>query len=395
MISFDEAIALIAANVKPLEAERVSLADAHGRVLAEPVSAAVSSPRCDVSAMDGYALRDADAAVGKSFRVIGKSFAGGKVPPVVGPGETVRIFTGAPLPEGADRVIIQENCKADDGEMQIVNEYGPGWHVRKQGSDFASGSTILPAGTRLGPRAMVALAGADCGEATVYRRPQLSIVATGDELVQPGTAHTRPASMIPESGSFGVAALAAEAGAQVTKRISGADCISTLEQAAGEALAAADIAVVIGGASVGEKDYAKTMFEAHGLELIFAKVAIKPGKPVWLGKAGTKLVFGLPGNPTSAMVTAALLLRPVLARLQGVESGDVQSWRKLPLAAPLPATSSRETFVRAHWGSDGLTPVSNQDSGAQAALVAADWLIRCPADQAEKPAGASTDATPF
>jgi molybdopterin molybdotransferase len=176
------------------------------------------------------------------------------------------------------------------------------------------------------------------------------------------------------------------AGAEIVRREVGGDSLHELEQLAGAALAQADLVIVTGGASVGERDFAKPMFEAHGLDLVFSKVAIKPGKPVWLGRAAGTWVLGLPGNPTSAMVTARLFLLPLLAALQGQPTRDVLRWRHLPLAAPLLGNGPRETFVRAVWEEDGLTPIGNQDSGAQGALARADWLIRRapngPAEQA-------------
>ncbi|MBS0482009.1 MAG: molybdopterin molybdotransferase MoeA [Proteobacteria bacterium] len=377
MINFDAAQALLVGAVLPLPAEELPIADAAGRVLAEPVHAALASPRRDVSAMDGYALRYAEAAVGSSFAVIGESAAGGEAPPAVAPGQAVRIFTGAALPAGADGVVIQENCTRDGASMTITAPFGPARHVRKAGSDFAAGDLLLAAGRLLDPLAMITLAAADRAQVQVRSRPRMALIATGDELTAPGTAQARPHT-IPESVSFGVAALAQSHGAALHARFSGADELPMLERLAGDALAAADLVVVTGGASVGERDFAKPMFAPHGLELLFAKVAIKPGKPVWLGRARGKWVLGLPGNPTSAMVTARLFLAPLLAALQGRDPAALLDWMALPLAAPLGETDERETFARARWTGGGLMPIGNQDSGVQAALSQATWLIRCP-----------------
>lgn len=375
MISFDEALALIAAEVRPLSSETVPISDAAGRVLAEPVDAALDSPRRDVSAMDGYALREADAAIGASFRLVGESFAGGALPPAVGPGQAVRIFTGAAVPVGADLVVIQENCETGDGTMTIVRPFGPGRHFRKQGSDFAAGDHLLGAGRRLDPLAMVTLAAADAAQVRVHRRPRVALIATGDELAAPGTARNNPLT-IPESVSFGIAAMVAENGGALIMRRSGGDDLAALTRTAGEALGAADLVVVMGGASVGEKDFAKAMFEPHGLDLVFSKVAIKPGKPVWLGRAGGAWVLGLPGNPTSAMVTARLFLTALLAALQGRPANALLDWMELPLGASLPEPGDRETFVRMAWSHGGLLPLGNQDSGVQGALSEARWLVR-------------------
>lgn len=394
MIGFDAAQALLAEAVTPLDSERVSLAAAAGRVLAEPVHAALPSPRHDVSAMDGFAVRDVDSAPGARLRLTGDSYAGGSPPSAVGPGEAVRIFTGAPLPPGADRVIVQENCASADGFVTLARSFGPSRHVRHRGSDFVAGERLLPAGRRLDPQAMVALAGADRADACVHRRPRFALIATGDELVAPGSAAANPQA-IPESVSFGVAALAAAYGAEPVARYTGTDDLPALERIAAEALGPADLVVVTGGASVGARDFAKAMFAPHGLDLLFARVAIKPGKPVWLGRAEGRWVLGLPGNPTSALVTARLFLAPLLLALQGQAPGEALEWIDLPLAAPLDPTGERETFVRAAWTAAGLRPLTNQDSGAQAALAGAGWLVRCRAESPECRAGETVSALRF
>lgn len=394
MISFEEAVALIAAQVDALGTEEIALAEAAGRVLAAPLHARSAAPRRAVAAMDGYAVIDAATRPGEVLKVIGESCAGGGYPGTVGAGEAVRIFTGAPMPQGADRCIMQEYAARDGDEVRFAEGYGPGWHVRATGSDFAAGDLLLDAGTRLTPRAMIAAAAADKAVLTVSLQPGIAIIGTGDELAPPGEAYRRE-DAIPESVTFGVSAMAQQAGAKVVAKTIGLDDLAALEAAAGEALKLADLVIVTGGASVGERDFAKPMFAAHGLELVFAKVAIKPGKPVWLGHAGGKWVLGLPGNPTSAMVTARLFLLPLLARLQGQPIRDVMQWRKLPLAAALGPTGNRETFVRACWDDAGLVPLGNQDSGAQGPLAAADWLIRCPAGQAALEPGQIVSALSF
>lgn len=394
MISFDEAIALIEANAALLGTEDVALAKAAGRVLAQPLHARSAAPRVAVAAMDGYAVIDAATRPGEALQVVGESRAGEGFSGVVAAGQAVRIFTGAPMPAGADRCIMQEYASRDGERVRFAEGYGPGWHVRAAGSDFAAGDLLLGAGTRLTPRAIITAAAADEARLTVAMRPRVAIIGTGDELASPGEAHLR-VDAIPESVTHGVAALIEQAGASVVGRTIGLDDLPALEAAAGAALATADLVIVTGGASVGERDFAKPMFAAHGLELVFAKVAIKPGKPVWLGRARGKWVLGLPGNPTSAMVTARLFLLPLLARLQGQPAGAVLHWRNLPLATPLGGTGGRETFVRARWDEAGLTPLGNQDSGAQGALAEADWLIRCPSGQSERAALDLVSALPF
>ncbi len=375
MITLDEALALLDDAVSPLAGEQVPIAHAAGRVLAAPLLARSAAPRLAVAAMDGYAVADTATRPGAPIKVIGEARAGASFSGTLGPGEAVRIFTGAAMPAGTDRCIMQEYATREGDTVRFAEGYGPGWHVRAAGSDFAAGAILLDAGTRLGPRQMIAAAAADQAMLEVWERPRVALIATGDELVPPGSAH-HSAQTIPETVSFGLAALAEAAGARIVCKAIGCDDLAKLEALAGEALRQADIVVVSGGASVGERDFAKPMFAPHGLDLIFSKVAIKPGKPVWLGRAQGKLVLGLPGNPTSAMVTARLFLMPLLAGLQGQRGADVLRWRRLPLAEGLPATGSRETLVRACWDDDGLRPLGNQDSGAQGALAQAGWLIR-------------------
>lgn len=387
MIEFDEAQSLLAAAARPLTSEQVALADAAGRVLAQPVHAGVSSPRRDVSAMDGFALRDADAAIGARFWVVGESFAGGELPPAIGPGEAARIFTGAAMPTGADRVVMQENCTLADGVMTITGEYGPGWHVRRASDDFAEGDLLLPAGRLLDPRAVLTVAAADCAAVQVCRRPKVALVATGDELAAPGSARENMLA-IPESVSYGVAALAQQHGALVVDRFTGRDDLAGLKRIADRALATASVVVVTGGASVGERDFARAMFADHDPEMLFAKVAIKPGKPIWMAQAQGRWIVGLPGNPTSAMVTARLFLVPLLAALQGRRIGEVMDWEQRPLQGSLGPVGGRTTFARAWQGDAGLVPVGNQDSGAQAALAGANWLLRC--DPGTEPLEAGT-----
>ena len=394
MISFDEAVGLIDQNASPLPAEEVSLADAHGRVLAAPVIAAVSSPRSDVSAMDGYAVRECDLrAFPVNLLVSGESYPGNPFPTRIEPGHAVRIFTGAPIPPDADRVVIQENVRRD-GDVAIIDELpGRGRHIRPAGSDFREQETLLPAGTVLSPRALVAAAAADAATVMAHRRPRVAALATGDELADPGSAR-RELGKIPESVSPGVIALVAEWGARPLLRSRLADRLEDMEGPAAEAVASADLVVVTGGASVGERDFARAMF-GDRLELIFSKVAIKPGKPVWLGRVGRTWIMGLPGNPTSAMVTARLLLAPLLCGLTGRQCRDALAWGRAPLRAALGPAGGRETFSRGSLEEGAVLLTDNQESGAQRALAAADILIRRPAGHIGFGAGEMVDVLSF
>lgn len=376
MISFDEALAIIAAVAQPLGKKNVPIDEAQDHVLASDVVATLDSPRRDVSAMDGYAVRERDLAdLPARLRVVGQSFAGQADLPTIGPGECARIFTGGAVPPGADRVIVQEVVSRDREYAMVAEPLGTARHIRAKASDFATGEPLLLAGRLMDAHALVAAAAADLAMIEVWRRPRFAVLSTGDELAEPGTARNR-ATTIPESVSFGVAALGRQWGGDLVRRVRLADQLATLEQAAADALACADLVVVTGGASVGEKDFAKSMFEPAGLALLFSKVAIKPGKPVWLGRASGKLVLGLPGNPTSAMVTARLLLAPLIAGLAGRPLASTLRWRSAALAAPLGRGGDRESFLRARWTGDLVEPLHDQDSGAQKILAAAELLLR-------------------
>ena len=395
MISFDEAIEIVRSAATPLGTETVAVAEAAGRVLARPVVARIDSPRSDVSAMDGYALRETDLKdFPASLQLVGGSFAGAAWNGEVEPGTCVRIFTGAPVPAGADRVVIQENVRSS-GNAALIDEHpGPARHIRRRASDFAAGEELLAAGRLLDFRAIVAAAAADIAELEVYSRPRLTILSTGDELAEPGTAQARPEA-IPESVSLGVAALAAQWGAECVGRTRLADYLPSMQRAASSAVELADIIVVTGGASVGEKDFAKAMFEPFGLELVFSKLSIKPGKPVWLGRVRGRLVMGLPGNPTSALVTARLLLAPLLAGMTGRPIESALAWRTVPLAAPLGACGARETFHRAPLTEGAAEILSFQDSSAQKALAEADLLVRQRAGTPEVKAGELVEVLDF
>ncbi len=392
MISFDDAMALVRDTITPLDAEAIRLADASGRTLAEDVVARLPSPRNTMSAMDGYAVVMDAVVPGTALRVAGEARPGSPHNAPISKGDAVRIFTGAPVPQGADCVIMQEYAERDGDIVRFAEGFGPARHIRLQGSDFAKGDVLLPKGTKLNPQSLVAAAAADLAEIRVHRRPRVALLATGDELAEPGAAANDP-NAIPESISFSLAAQVDREGGAVTGRHRARDDLPALEKQAAGLLAAADLVVVTGGASVGERDFAKPMFAPHGLEPIFEKVAVKPGKPVWLGRAADKLVLGLPGNPTSAMVTARLFLQPILAMMQG--GAGTHAWRRMALSGHLPATVDRETFARATWEEDGLRPLGNQDSGVQGGLASADWLIRCAPGQAALSPGAMVQALLF
>lgn len=377
MIGFDEACGRLFAVARPLGVETVPLEDAWNRVLAAPVTAARSAPSAAVSAMDGYAIRDADIRVGGTrLKVVGEVFAGPKGHELpLKPGSCVRIFTGARLPAGASRVVIQERVERDAQHIRFDACPGEARHVRAEGSDFRAGDTLLAPGTLLSPKALVTAAAADRDTVDVYRKPRVAVLCTGDELVSPGQAGLSPHA-VPESVSFGVGALVREWGGDLVGRRRLPDDPSQLQQAADAALDAADLVVVIGGASVGERDYSKAMFAPFGLSFIFDKVAIKPGKPVWAGQARGRIVIGLPGNPSAAMVTARLFLVPLLAGLGGRSPAGALTWRTAASRCDLPRGDRRDGFLRGRHVGAEVQLLADQDSSLQKQLAAADILVR-------------------
>lgn len=394
MISFDEAFARVVALARPIGVETVRLEEALGRVLAAPVTARFGMPRTDVSAMDGYAVRDTDLCeVPFTLPIVGELAAGSPPDQDLPEGAAFRIFTGAPVPEGADRVIVQENTNRDGDLVTFVRPHGGGRNIRAAGSDFLAGDVLVPSGAQLDWRSLTSAAAADRMELSVYSQPRVAILATGDELEAPGNAHARPGA-IPESVSFGIAAFASQHGALIVRRERVADEPARLTQAATQALEEADLVITIGGASVGDRDYSRSVFGV-ALDYVFPKVAIKPGKPVWLARVRDRLVLGLPGNPTSALVTARLFLAPLLAGLSGRDAAGALRFESGACIDPLPACGDRETFLRARWTERGLVLAESQDSSSQRSLAASDVLIRRPPGAPAEAGGAVVRFTTF
>lgn len=394
MISFDDALERVFDIAKPLGVETVPFADVAGRVLAEAVTARFAMPRTDVSAMDGYAVREADLSdLPFSLSVAGEAAAGSPSGQVLPDRSASRIFTGAPVPEGADRVIVQENTERTGDHVTFLRPHGAGRNIRPAGSDFVAGEVLVPAGVRLGWRTLMTAAAADRGELVVYRQPRVAILATGDELARPGHAHENPGA-IPESVSPGIAAFASAHGGRVLRAERLPDTPDEMAVAAVRALADADLVIMIGGASVGERDYSRSVFGATP-DYVFPKVAIKPGKPVWLAKTGGRLVMGLPGNPTSALVTARLFLAPLLVGLGGGDAALAVVFETGLCADALPVCGDLETFLRARRTASGLILADSQDSGSQRSLAASDTLIRRLPGARPQPAGASVSFLDF
>ena len=375
-VPFDEAFRRMLGLAKPLGSERIPLLEADNRTLWAPAIAQRSAPVVAVSAMDGFAVHDTDIVnTPARLTIVGRSLAGKPYEGTVGPGECVRIFTGAALPPDTDRVVLQEDVTVCKSAAIIASPPGHRRHVRAAGSDFHSGQIMVPAGRRMRPQDLIAAAAADLDEIEVFRRPRVHILCCGDELVPPGTAK-ESANRTPESISIGIAALVDRSGGIVTGRSLLPDTLEAMRLGALGALRSADVVVTIGGASVGERDFAKAAFAPFDTSNLFGKVAIKPGKPVWLSHSGGVPILGLPGNPTSALVTARLFLAPLIAGLAGRDPQESLRWRTARFEGAIERSSDRDVFVRARVVGGKVRPLSTQDSADQKALADADTLIR-------------------
>ena len=392
-LRFDAAQAILAALGQPLGTERVPLAKAGRRVLAEPVCAAMDIPSRDLAAMDGFAVRETDLAAGlRRFAVTGAAYPGAPFDGTVGQGEAVRIMTGAPMPVGADRVLMRELVTAADSTVTLDSPVPAKPHVRTRGSDTAAGTVVLPAGRLLDPRALVVAAAADAASLTVWRTPRVRVIATGDELVPAGEAQA--SGGVPDSLSEAVMLMARQWGAKPLGAVQVRDDPALLTAAAEAALADSDALVLCGGASRGDRDFAKAALVPLGLELVFADVAIKPGKPVWLGRVGTRLVLGLPGNPTAAMTVARLFLAPLLTALGGRGVAPALRWESAPLVEDVTA-GDREAFLCAERLDEGVRVLARQSASAQCMLALADTLVRLPDGAGTLSAGASVETLRF
>jgi molybdopterin molybdotransferase len=391
-VPFDDAARIIANCARPLDAEQVRLEHAAQRSLAEDIIADCDVPAATVSAMDGYAVRNRDLQhLPASLPIAGTSFAGAAFDKALPEGFCVRVFTGATVPSGTDRVIIQEIVREEGGRAYFRQPPSGRPHLRAPGSDFAKGDVILPCGTHLTPQAMIGAAAADRALLSVYRKPRVTILCCGDELTPPGKPGREP-EKIPESISYGVSPLVQQWGGTVAGRHRISDNLVRLRQAAEAALASSDITVVIAGASVGDKDFAKAAFADPHFEILFGKVAIKPGKPVWFGRRDKCLVLGLPGNPSSAMVTARLFLAPLVAGLAGRRVEEAWDWQAMRNGSAIGGDAERDIFHRARIDGTVLRAVTNQDSASQRSLALATYLIRSRAGELCLSADTSVEA---
>ena len=376
MISVEEALRRVLEAFGPLAAEQVSLAEGLGRVLAEDVVARVTQPPKAVSAMDGYAVRAADVRhAPAALRCVGMAPAGAAYEGRLGPGEAVRIFTGAPVPEGADAIVIQENTKAEGDGVVVLEAPQPGRYIRRAGLDFARGEVGIRAGRRLGPRDIALAAAMNVPWLSVRRKPRIAILATGNEIVMPGDP-LGPNQIVSSNALALAAAITVWGGEPINLGIA-QDTKESL-QALASGARGADLLVTTGGASVGEHDLVQSALGERGLEVAFWRIAMRPGKPLIFGRFGDTPLLGLPGNPVSSMVCAVVYLRPALERMLGLAAAAPRATARL--GRDLAENDRRQDYLRSRLerAGDGeliATPFEVQDSSMLSRLAHADCLV--------------------
>jgi molybdopterin molybdotransferase len=394
MIMVEEALGHVFALARPVDPEAVPLRRAAGRVLAEDAVARRAQPPFPASAMDGYAIAEVDHAPGRSLEVIGTAAAGHGFAGAVAPGQAVRIFTGAPVPEGAGRVVLQEDVTREGARVTLGTRLEADTNIRAAGQDFATGFR-LAAPRLLRPADLALLASMNVAEVTVARRPVVAIIATGDELVMPGED---PApDQIVASNSFALCAMVEAAGAEARMLPIARDSVESLAEAF--ALAeGADLIVTIGGASVGDHDLVARVAEGAGMERAFYRIAMRPGKPLMAGRIGPAAMLGLPGNPVSAVVCTHLFVLPMLRAMQGLPA---RAPRRLQaeLAEDIGANGPREHYMRARLepgpGQSLIRPFPRQDSALLTVLAGADALLVRPVSDGPRRAGEVVDYLPL
>ncbi|MFZ7089678.1 gephyrin-like molybdotransferase Glp [Primorskyibacter sp. 2E233] len=388
MITVAEALDQLFALAQPTGVEEVPLLQAYGRVLARDVASTRDQPPFAASAMDGYAV--AQAAPGDVLCVIGESAAGHRFDGAVGPGEAVRIFTGAPVPPGATRVVIQEDVTRTADQITIGERLDESDNIRPAGNDFQAGSQIS-APRVLTPNDIALLASMNIAKVPVARRPVVALISTGDELVMPGEA-PGPDQII-ASNTMGLHALLRELGAEPRLLPIARDNAASLKTVLA-LIDDADLVITIGGASVGDHDLVAPVAEELGMQRAFYKVAMRPGKPLMSGRLDRAMMIGLPGNPVSAMVCGHVFVAPVVRAMLGL--GAAPAGRKTaPLAAPLPPNGPREHYMRAVLTSDGLRAFDRQDSSLLSVLGAANALVVRPVRDPARNAGDTVQFIPL
>lgn len=390
MISVEDALDQLFQLVTPLESQIVPLPQAAGRLLASDVIAHRDQPPFAASAMDGYAICKADFAVGTRLDVIGESAAGARFKGPVASGEAVRIFTGAPLPKGADWVVIQEDVTVQGAQITIADTTETSAYIRPVGTDFKAGHR-LDAKQWITPQLSALLAAMNCAEVSVVRRPEVAIISTGTELVMPGEIPGE--DQIIASNTFGLKAMLENAGADVRILPIAHDTPSAVQMAF-QLAQGADLIVTIGGASVGDHDLVAPVAEALGMERAFYKVAMRPGKPLMAGKLNGAAMIGLPGNPVSAMVCGTVFVIPMLRAMLGLGQTGAKHHNAI-LACDLPENGPRAHYMRATLKDGEITPFDRQDSALLSVLSQANaLLLRPPKDPALR-AGSQVSFVPL
>lgn len=394
LLTIAQARKLVLEAVQPLAGEKLAVTDARDRVLAEDVRAVGDVPPFPCSAMDGYAILPGPE--GRRLSVVGESRAGTPATETLREGQVIRISTGAAIPAGATAVIPQENVEAGEGEIVTRRPVREGDNVRHAGEDMHAGDTILKSGTVLGAAELGAAVSAGAGELTVSRRPRVQVLSTGDELKAPGEP-LGPGEIHNSNGPM-LVALSEHQGAACPPAGRLPDDRAATEAGLASALEAAEVVIVSGGVSVGPHDHVKPALETLGVEQVFWRVALQPGKPTWFGRRGSQLVFGLPGNPVSAVVTFTLFVRPALAALQG-RAPDRLLESEAVLATAIPRNPDREQAVRVrlerHNGRLIAIPNGPQGSHIVTSLLGADALALIAAGEGEVEAGATVTLEPL
>ena len=370
MISVDAALQHLFALVSPLGVEDVPLAEAAGRILARPVAATRDQPPFRTSVMDGYAVRNTDIAPGATLTVTGEAAAGHASRARVAQGEAIRIFTGAPVPEGADRVLIQEDTRRDGDTIIVGDTPDPGPYIRAAGADFRASDTIS-APRRLSAPDIVLAAAMNHATLPCTRKPQIALIATGDELVMPGESPRD--DQIIASNTFGLAAMLEDHGAIPRRLPIARDTVESLNTVF-DLARGADMIVTIGGASVGDHDLVQSVARSRGMDPAFYKVAMRPGKPLMAGRIDGVPMIGLPGNPVSSMVCGVVFLLPALRVMQGLPPAPAPR-QTAPLATDIGQNGPREHYMRARLDHDGIRPFERQDSGLMGVLADANALL--------------------
>ncbi|MBY6081290.1 molybdopterin molybdotransferase MoeA [Ruegeria arenilitoris] len=390
MITVEEARQLLFGLVATMPEEQIALADAAGRVLMRDVKAERDQPPFAASSMDGYALKSAEVERHAMFKVIGEAAAGQRFTGKVGPGQAVRIFTGAPVPEGADFVVIQEDTDLRGDLLTITEDPGQKTNIRPAGVDFTIGD-VVSAPRVLSPEDLALLAAMNVPTVSVATKPQIALIATGNELVMPG--ETPGPDQIIASNSFGIKALLEKAGANVRMLPVAQDTLSSLETAFGLA-EGSDLVVTIGGASVGDYDLVAEASYRLGLEQSFYKVLMRPGKPLMAGRLGDAAMIGLPGNPVSAMVCGYLFLVPLVKKMLGIQTVDPILHQAI-LSDALPPNGPREHYMRARLESDGIRAFEDQDSSLLSVLARSNALLMRPPNDPARAAGETVSYLPI